>query len=311
MLKLRKIKVFPKGFTLVEAIISTALLITFISLLTNMLFNFNKSSNVNIIKTEMDMDLRKAIERLEKEVSPARDMRLADTVNGIDFASSNAEIVFQIPSYDIDNYPLYEATGGSPQFDKVGIRMGQGTENVTIMDPITKIISPQKVRKLIFTIEPVAASRRKKIENQSIFEYYIPIDLDPASATNGEYTTSNETFPGCSSTSPTCSTGLTCSVANLCRKACTTDADCSSIAPGYGCRLDMGTDTQKYCRQVLKLFSFYGENNQEITSKVSTVHPNISEARTVKIVLMAQKSYGGTFMTAKRETEIRLRNSTY
>lgn len=251
MIKIKKNQFSQKGFSLVEALVSSSILLFMIGMLTRMLFNFNYTSNINMIKSDMDMDLRKSIERLEREISPAKNVLSSETVNGYLFTTSNAEIAFQVPSYDIDNYPLYEPTGGHPQLDLVGIRMGEGTEPVTIYDPNTKVTSTQKVKKLIFSIQPVIDSRRKVIASQSIFEYYIPIDSDPLSPTLGTY------------------------------------------------KSNTGTQT-------LKLFSYYGENNVEITDKTK-----FSEARTIKIVLLAQKSYGSTFMTAKRETEIRLRNSTY
>jgi hypothetical protein len=251
MIKIKRINSVKKGFSLVEALVSSTILLIMVSLLTRMLYNFNYTSTINMMKSEMDMDLRKTVERLEREISPAKNVLPDQTVNGYHFVTSNAEIAFQIPSYDIDNYPLYEPTGGHPQLDLVGIRMGEGTEIVSIQDPVTKTISSQKVKKLIFSIEPVPDSRRKLISNQAIFEYYIPIDSDPTSPTLGTY---------------------------------------KSNTGG----------------QVLKLFSYYGENNVEITD--ITKFP---QARTIKIVLLAQKTYGSSFMTAKRETEIRLRNSTY
>jgi type II secretory pathway pseudopilin PulG len=248
MIKKKYLK--KKGFTLIEVLVSMAILITFFGLITRALNNFTFSSNTNLIKSEMDMDLRKSIERLEREISPARNivgtaLTGGETIEGVTYNSNNSEILFQVPAYDSNNQPLYETTSGQPQVDLVSIKMTNGTENITIRNPETGSISMQKVKKLQFSFFPVAKSRRPKITSQSIFEYYIPIDSSGSYLFNENGTT-------------------------------------------------------------LRLFSFFGENNNEITD------PNkFGEARTIKITLLAQRNYGQMFMSAKRETEIRLRNSTY
>jgi hypothetical protein len=71
-----------------------------------------------------------------------------------------------------------------------------------------------------------------------------------------------------------------------------------------------------------KLFSFYTDREyvsssciypKDQANSVVEINPTCGQiifTRTLKIVLLAEKNWGSQFFTGKRETEIRLRNST-
>ena len=61
-----------KGFTVIETLISSSLTMVMIGFTTGFLWFFNNYSNENIIKNNIQSDLRNVSERIEKEILPAR-----------------------------------------------------------------------------------------------------------------------------------------------------------------------------------------------------------------------------------------------
>ncbi len=221
-----KITKYTKGMSLIEVLISSMITLMFLGTVSNVLFSFSKNATVNTIKSNLDMDLRKAIERLEREISPARNIIETDNDNPDGSEPSitgPTSLVVEVPAYDKSNYPLYYGNG-HPQTDTIYLKIDT-TKN-----------------RLVLSYLPVPNSRRTQIVNQILFPSMVPID----SVTN-KYITSDASPP--------------------------------------------------------KPFTYYAVQN-EISANYNT------ETRTIKIVLYGQTTFNGQTYTAKRETEIRLRNST-
>lgn len=246
MIKIKRVK---KGFTLVEILVSLAIIILFMGVLTKMLFDFNSTSNRNLTISTMDMDLRKAVERLENEISPAREIPATLTVNGVTYTTSNKEIALKVPAYDGNGYPLFEPTtsadAGKPKYDLVGLKIVQG-ETFARVNKVTGSVTKESNMKLLFSIQPVTGSKRKLINNQSLYSFLSPVT-----------TTGTTPAPGTYSTYPS-----------------TTDM----------------------------LFNFFDSSGNSTST--------YTQARVIKIILRAEKEFGRDNYTVKRETEIRLRNST-
>lgn len=263
MYKKRKPVFHKHGFTLPEVLISMTILLTFIALITQLVFSFTETSNTQYIKAELDMDLRKAIERIEKEMTSARNVKMTATfwpgpANEPDkymFSSSGSEIVFEVPAHDQYGSQIFGEDNGEPVCDLVGIKMIDGDELVYRKNLTTGALQRQKVKKLLISVLPETSkgSKRPVIKDQSIFSHYLPI------SNTGVY--------------------------------------------------EAASDGSVPLDNSVKLFSYYtldaDGNTVEITDPAQYIN-----ARTIKIVLVAEKSYGEQFFTSKREVEIRLRNST-
>lgn len=171
-----------KAFTLIEVLVACTLLITFLSLMTNFMGSFNKTNNVNGIKNDMDIDLRKAIDRLEMEGLPAIKVIDGTTViNGKNYTTGATQLVFEAIIYDSNGDPLFD-NNGYPLYDLVGLEITEDTTVKRIRTSGTTILHPWK---LYFSLQPNASnlSSRKKLDHQALFNSLMPVD------SNGIYIT--------------------------------------------------------------------------------------------------------------------------
>ncbi|MFN8576061.1 MAG: prepilin-type N-terminal cleavage/methylation domain-containing protein [Candidatus Sericytochromatia bacterium] len=186
------------GFTLVEVLISSALTIVLLSLITGFFYSFNKASNFRIIKMELNSSLRPVIERLERELaSTIKIIRTTttNTLNGVNFdnGSSYSQLLVGVLAYDEQGNPMFESNG-SPKQDLIGLKLSDAIPQVKVY----RSGISYNLKKITMTVQPAEAdkgldgtlgtsddikSARKPLKNQIIFT-----SLMPMNSTSGVYT---------------------------------------------------------------------------------------------------------------------------
>lgn len=148
-----KLKKSQQGLSLIEVLISLSITITITGLLTNFLFNFNKTSIAETKRTELASELRTANLRLQKEIESASKVltSFTDTYTGITYQTNKDTLVLARPVFNKNTYealtyksPVNSDGSNSVEiesYDKVIIKYNRSTTSL-------------KEAKLTFTLIP-------------------------------------------------------------------------------------------------------------------------------------------------------------
>jgi type II secretory pathway pseudopilin PulG len=193
-----------KGFTIVELIISSSIMLSFLAILTSFFFAFNTSANYKIAKMQLTSSIKTAIDRIDKELSDVvRVINTTTIINGVTFTNgcTQTQLALEVAAFDEDDNPMFSSNGAIIT-DKIGIKIEPNTSLPMLLR------NASYLNKILITVEPFSnngadgiantiddiRSARKALKNQVIFGSLMPFktigtpgiyDFDPNSEYSG------------------------------------------------------------------------------------------------------------------------------
>ena len=175
----RPLRSSQKGFTLLELMISTALLLMVMGVTLNFIFDFSRSGNRTIIRATLDEQLRNSATRLEREVMDASAVLVDD---GGSITTDKSTLVLSVPLYNSLGFVVVDpANANLPLFDTlvVSVKQDNSADDLTLR-PTGSAAVRKKPNKLVFSLTPstVGDTTRQAISNQVIARDLMPTSGD-------------------------------------------------------------------------------------------------------------------------------------
>lgn len=160
-----------RGFTLVEILIASALLMVAMGLTVRFLAGFNSSSNRTVIQSQLEEGQRAALSRLEKELLAASEVLPVHPTDS-NLTTTGNRLVCSVPLYNASGFVVVN-TNGEPVEDTVVFEVVSDPDPTAKLNMRSTAVSP---RQLLFSIYPSADSTRAAITNQVILKHLMPKD---------------------------------------------------------------------------------------------------------------------------------------
>jgi len=163
-----------RGFSLVEALIASALLLAASGVAMNFLSDFNRMGNRMSTMATVEERLRSSLNRLEREMVEAAQV-LEEHPDDSAITTTKNRVVLGIPLYSEGGFVVVD-NDGNPVLDTAVLEVvdDNGAESLRARPGAVK---PQR---LLFSLTPATDSARVEIENQVIVK-----DLMPKITTGG------------------------------------------------------------------------------------------------------------------------------
>ena len=158
-----------RGFTLVELLIAMALLILFLVLALNFFNQFNHLSQDTILEQEMDIELRSALNRLDRELTGAAEILPHQPGNPALPTDSN-RVFFTVPIYSPHGFIVVD-DAGRPVQDTLML------EAIDDPEPQARLVlrtPPVQSQKLVLSVMPSINSSRKPVVQQALIGGLMP-----------------------------------------------------------------------------------------------------------------------------------------
>jgi prepilin-type N-terminal cleavage/methylation domain-containing protein len=163
-----------KGFTLLEVLISSTILLATIAMLTNQLFSFNRTASETQVRQSLEEQLRLNLKRIEQEVLPGARILEAHPDDATLVTNKN-RLILQIPAFN--NEGMITHVDGNARPDLLIL----SKETDTGIDPLGRRTGKPQPDCLRLTLEAYSGGSRKNITNQIIARNLMPSD------NNGDY----------------------------------------------------------------------------------------------------------------------------
>ncbi|MEZ0373193.1 MAG: PilW family protein, partial [Candidatus Sericytochromatia bacterium] len=163
-----------QGFTLIEIMLASALLLVVVGMTMNFLFGFNRTGNQMLEQASLEEQLRNSLNRVEKEIIEGALVLPDDgTTNcgGSACATGNNTLVLAVPIYSDDGFLVVDDSGNALT-DTLVIR--------SLTDPRATLLTNRNPDlppdRLTLTLIPNARSNRDAIADQTIAKDLMPKD---------------------------------------------------------------------------------------------------------------------------------------
>ncbi len=150
-----------QGFTLIEVIIASALLLGMMGLTVSFLFDFSRQGNQNLARTTLEEDLRSSLNRMEREL-------LEGSI--VASGSTATKLVVMVPLYSNAGFIRTDASG-NPVQNTITLTAAQDGSAGQLKIARNTPIVPRLLR---FTLSPGSGSQRQSIANQTIARHLMP-----------------------------------------------------------------------------------------------------------------------------------------
>lgn len=159
-----------KGFTLMEVLIASGLLLMLMGLTMNAVHGFNRSGNQLLEQAGLEEQLRSTLNRVEKEMLEASRVLPTATINGTLYTSGPNTLVLSVPIYSPEGFIIVD-DAGTPAADTLLFRSQNdpASTRVQLNRP-----APVSTDRLLFSLVPNAKSRRVQITDQPIAKHLMP-----------------------------------------------------------------------------------------------------------------------------------------
>jgi type II secretory pathway pseudopilin PulG len=159
-----------RGFTLMEILIASSLLILVLALTMSALNGYTKSSNREITMSGLEDDQRSALARIQKELTGASKVIASTVINTTTYTTSGNTIVFQVPIYNKDGFIMTDSSGAQ-EVDTVVIQAVSDSTNY-----LSLRTTPTSARKLQIFVTTAVDSIRTNLSNQTVLKNLMPED---------------------------------------------------------------------------------------------------------------------------------------
>ncbi|PKL79147.1 MAG: hypothetical protein CVV27_02265 [Candidatus Melainabacteria bacterium HGW-Melainabacteria-1] len=162
---------FQQGFTLVEILIASTILLVVMGLTMNSLLGFNRHGNQMLAQTALEEQLRTSLNRLERELIEG-----AEVLASYNSSSTGAHtLVLSVPVYNDVGFIVVDESTNKPVTDTLVFEAEE--------DPQADYLSlnrtpPVRPHRLLLTLIPHAKSNRLALEDQVIARNLMPKDSD-------------------------------------------------------------------------------------------------------------------------------------
>jgi len=267
-----------RAFTLIEVMVVSVLLLTGIAMILSYLFEFNRNSTRQIILNSLQDENRKAIRRLEIEISSA--IKVIPAYNfGEGMVYSGKERVILAVPFEKNNFMAFNANG-TPKVDVVSVYQENDGEKLTIKKEkdLRSLIGKIKLKKsrLKFSLSKNNDSPRNgNLYGQIIHQNLMPFEYFVQSGFEGDH---------CYILPPLIKRDLR-----------------GNYLPDENSRSN--PDVYK----PISLFTYYDSSGKNITEKVAN-GLDTEKVGYLRVTMWAEGEYSDVTITAKSEFEIKLRN---
>lgn len=175
-----------QGFTLVEVLISSTILMATIALLTNQLFSFNRTASETQVRQSLEEQLRLNLKRIEQEVLPGARILEAHPDDPTLTTDKN-RLILQIPAFNREGMITHVDGNARPDL------LILSKETDTGVDPLVRRADKPQPECLRLTLEAYSGGTRKNISSQIIARNLMPTDnngsyIFPSSVNSSEST---------------------------------------------------------------------------------------------------------------------------
>ncbi len=179
-------KKHQQGFTLMEVLISSTILMATIAMLTNQLFSFNRTASETQVRQSLEEQLRLNLKRIEQEVLPGARILEAHPDDATLVTNKN-RLILQIPAFNGEGMITHVDGNARPDL------LILSKETDTGVEPLARRTGKPQPECLRLTLEAYSGGTRKNISSQIIARNLMPADnngnyIFPSSVNSSEST---------------------------------------------------------------------------------------------------------------------------